>query len=382
MKRVLAAAAGLSVLVALVAAPPASAAVTPVVSQTWGTDGRVSTLLTTSRGVVVGGSFSHGVAPSGATTSLGNIGLWDPASGQFRTWPVRVSGQVLALAVSGDTVYLGGSFSAVNGTSRRDLAAVSLTTGSLLSWAPTVSGGHVAGLAASSSAVFAGGSFTSARDASGSTTASRVAKFSSAGGVDRTWTQSITLDARVRALELSSGGALYIGGDFTTVNGNSRYGRTVKVGTGSSATVDTAFRSGANNGNSRSPVYDLVLSGTDLLIAAGGGGGGCARQNAATGATAWTVHTNGNVQAVGAIGSFVYCGGHFGGSGAAAGQTRYKLIEVQRTNGALTSFAPRVNSALGVWALEAAGTSLVAGGDFTKVSGRSQPHLGRFGATS
>jgi PKD repeat protein len=47
-----------------------------------------------------------------------------------------VNGQVRALAVSTDTVYLGGSMSAVGGVSRNRLAAVTTAGGSLLPWAP------------------------------------------------------------------------------------------------------------------------------------------------------------------------------------------------------------------------------------------------------
>lgn len=373
---------GLAVAVAaglvVALAPSASAAVSPTPTRTWGVDGRVSALVNTTRGVVVGGDFAAGVSPTGATTSLGNVGLWNPATGTFVSWPVTVTGQVLAVAVSGDTVYLGGSFSRVNGAARVDLAAVSLSTGALLPWRPEVGGGQVEALAAGAGQVYLGGSFTSVRD--GSTTSARyLARVSAAGTLDRTWTGSISLAARVRALQLAPNGALYVGGAFESVNGTSAFGRTVKVGTGTQATVDTGFRSGPNNGRNRSEVIDLALSGSDLLVAAGGGGGGCALQSATTGATRWTIHANGNVQAVAAVGTNAYCGGHFGGSTGFDGKPRQKIAEVVLASGTVTSWAPRVNSPLGVWALTATSSGLVAGGDFTKIGSTRQPHLAVFG---
>jgi hypothetical protein len=64
-------------------------------------------------------------------------------------------------AFSGNTLYVGGSFSQVNGQPRYRVAAVDATTGALLPWAPVV-GGDVNGIATQGTAVALAGRFASA----------------------------------------------------------------------------------------------------------------------------------------------------------------------------------------------------------------------------
>jgi len=126
-------------------------------------------------------------------------------------------------------------------------------------------------------------------------------------------------------------------------------------------------------------VLNMALVGSTLYVAAGGGGGGCTALNATTGTKIWGKHANGNMQAVTYNHGIVYCGGHFGGSGSFDGQTRYKMAAVTATAPySTTSFAPRFNSALGIWALAADSGHTFAGGDFTKVSQASHPHYAAF----
>lgn len=371
---------GLALVLTLAAAPSASAAPDGAVewmSRTWGVDGRVSELVPTPAGIVVGGSFSSAVAPSGESRSARGLALWDPASGAFRTWPVSVTGEVLAVAVDGDTVYVGGDFTTVNGSSRRNLAAVRLSTGALLPWSPRAFG-TVETLAVSGGSVYAGGVFTEIQDATATTPVGRVARIGADGTLDRPWSASIAADDRVRVLLPAGPSGMYIGGDFTALGGSSAYGRLARIGTGATAAVDTSFRSGSNNNSSRSPVFDLALEGSALLVASGGGGGGCTRQDAATGRTQWSHHGTGDVVAVRVLGADVYCGGHFSGASSFAGLDRYKAAEVDLATGAIGAWEPRINSAMGVWVMAATDDGLVVGGDFTRTSGNYQPHLGQF----
>ena len=374
--------AAVAAVVATVGLAPAATAdpvgATSWMSRTWGVDGRVSELVPTSAGVVVAGSFTTAVAPSGASRPARSIALWDPESGRFADWPVAVAGEVLAAAVDGDTLYLGGDFTTVNGAARRNLAAVRLSTGTLLPWSPRAFG-QVETLAVRNGSIYAGGVFTQIEDATAITTTNRIARLGADGSLDRTWTGSIAAGDRVRVLLLTAdGGGLYIGGDFTELGGSSAYGRLARVGTGATATIDTTFRSGNNNNNGRSPVFDLALVGSSLLVASGGGGGGCTRQDAATGRTTWSHHGTGDVVAVRALGPFAYCGGHFSGVDSFGGLDRNKVAEVSLSTGGVTDWAPRVNSAMGVWTMASTASALVVGGDFTRSSGTYQPHLGQF----
>ena len=69
------------------------------------------------------------------------------------------------LAVSGSTVYAGGEFTSIGGQTRNYIAALDAGTGAATDWNPNASGGIfqplVLALAVSGSTVYAGGSFTS-----------------------------------------------------------------------------------------------------------------------------------------------------------------------------------------------------------------------------
>jgi hypothetical protein len=80
---------------------------------------------------------------------------WNP-SGPLS--PGSIDG-VTALAVSGDTLYVGGSFTAFGGQPRTNAAAIDIPTGAVTGWAPTTDSG-VASLAISPGGVFMGGNFT------------------------------------------------------------------------------------------------------------------------------------------------------------------------------------------------------------------------------
>ena len=99
-------------------------------------------------------------AARAATTLL----LWMPA-GPCHGLGSRRRRLVLALAVSGSTVYAGGQFSAVGGQTRDGIAALDASTGLATAWNPDASAngwrGSLKALAVSGSRVYAGGSFTS-----------------------------------------------------------------------------------------------------------------------------------------------------------------------------------------------------------------------------
>jgi hypothetical protein len=94
-------------------------------------------------------------------TGTGQATDWNPnASGGFGMYP-----GVYALAISGSTVYVGGLFGSIGGQSRNWIAALDAATGQATAWNPNASGGDtfycgVYALAISGSTVYAGGTFT------------------------------------------------------------------------------------------------------------------------------------------------------------------------------------------------------------------------------
>ncbi len=92
-----------------------------------------------------------------------HIAEFDTATGALiSTFAPNVNGRVKAIAATNSTVYFGGSFTTVNGVARGNLAAVSASDGSLLSWAPTADDNMVAAmvLAPDGSKVIVGGQFS------------------------------------------------------------------------------------------------------------------------------------------------------------------------------------------------------------------------------
>ena len=354
----------------------ASAATTPVYQQTWGTNGHVSAILAdpTSGRVYVAGTFTAVTDATGTTTlPIANVAAFDPASGTFdASWDPNPNGPVTALALSGGQLYLGGTFTKVAGQVRTHVAAVDPAgTGAPTSWAPAVSGGGVDALAVNGGWVYLSGNFTSVAGVARSFLG-RVGV--ATGALDTTWTPQP--DARVRSLAVSADGShVYIGGDFLTVNG-SVIGRSIaSISTTAPGSLTVGFNAGATNAGTEPPALALYLDGSNLLAGVAGSGGGCASLNSTTGATQWSKHGNGNVQAVTAVGGAVYCGGHFSGTGSFDGQSRDKLAAVDEASGVLLSYTFRINSALGIWALAHDAAHVYLGGDFTKINGSAQPHF-------
>jgi len=84
----------------------------------------------------------------------------DAGTGQAATWNPNASGDVDALALSGQAVYAGGSFTSIGGRGRNNLAALNARTGQATAWNPNA-GGDVDALALSGQTLYAGGGFGS-----------------------------------------------------------------------------------------------------------------------------------------------------------------------------------------------------------------------------
>lgn len=371
----------LFVLSALVVsqAVPASAATATVsgsmsVARTWGTDGRVDAILAAGDRVYIGGTFNSVTDPAGNNYAAQNLAVYLPATGAFDTsFTPRPDGVVNALAISGARLYLGGDFSTVGGLARQRLASVDATSGAVSSWAPQVNN-VVNALAASNGSVYVGGLFDHLTDSGGSHGVVSLARVNATSGVlDTSW--NVAVNDQVRALAFSDdGSALYVGGDFTSLDGSATAAHLGSVNT-SNGQLTTGFKADAYGGGTKPPVNTLNVDGSTLLVGASGSGGACAALNSITGHLNWTIHTNGNVQGIAVLNGTVYCGGHFNGSGAFAGLTRYKLGLITESTGAILDYTPRIDSALGVWSIAAGANLVYLGGDFASISGVPQPHL-------
>jgi hypothetical protein len=226
----------------------------------------------------------------------------DPATITADILPTpQTNGTVYSVAIVGNIVYAGGQFTSArpfgsaagtNEVPRRNLLAFDLTTGALLPWAPNVQGTPFTG---------------------------------TADFCTRTATGQTLCDAVFRIRSCPDGSRIYVGGDFTSINGTPRY----RV-----AAFDTV------TGNVISTFHPAVSS---------------------------------RVRGLAVIADRVYIGGAFT---TVDGATRQRITAVDLTGKAVSGFS--ASSDADVWAMAPAadGSRVVVGGRFGKLSGVSRQGLG------
>jgi PQQ-like domain len=354
-----------------VGASTASAAVVQKhVTPSWQTNGRVNAIAVVGTTVYIGGKFTS-VRPAGDPLGTGEVArnrvaAFDLQTGALLPWNPNASGTVQAIAVSGSTVYLGGSFTKIGGKGHQRVAAVDATSGTpIASWKPTVNA-QVMTLTLGGADLYAGGSFTTVN---GATHSYLVALNASTGATDSGFTGSA--DNSVLGSTMAAG-KLVIGGNFTHVNGGSQ-NHIAALNPTTGATMSWATHT----------PYGIVALASDangVYAAGAGGGGNFAGFNPSSGSMLWQGGTNGNVQAIAVLNGDVYAGGHYTQyCGPQGGQhtctnpvNRSKMLAVDEATGAIQSWNPAVNSTLGVFSLAAGDGMLEMGGDFTKVAGTAQ----------
>ena len=331
---------------------------------TWGFNGRISAILRSGGTVYVGGEFTQIISPNGATQVANHVAAFDASTLQPTTWRPSVAGDVFALASSGDgsTIYIGGEFTSVQGTSRVNFAAVS-PSGALLPWKSNANG-SVRAFAVSGSTVYMGGAFRKVQ------TVDRLglAAINGTNGSLLAWSPSVTIPGTttvpiVRGLALANGDVAAVG-KFTSANGPGEAPQSepnqarfdASTGVRKPWADNYAFLS-----------YGIVTDGTNYYVAAGGPGGSILRYGP-TGGQSWRVSTDGDVQAIGLFEGQVIAGGHFV---LTSGKDIPRLAAVSTAGVLDTSWRPNPNGTdSGTWAI--AGTSagrLYVGGGFSAVGG-------------
>ena len=345
----------------------------------------------------------------GTFTVLGtprkNLAAFGP-DGSLTDWAPAADNTVMALALSGSTLYVGGSFATVtppggSTTTRTRLAAISTAdTGSLTDWAPAADN-TVMALALSGSTLYAGGVFTAITPPAGSATARYYLAALKTDDTGSLTGWAPTADNTVMALALS-GSTLYVGGDFTTITppagsatARSRLAALSAADTGSLADWAPA----ADN-----TVMALALSGSTLY--AGGsfttitppGGSATARTRLAAISTAetgsltdWAPAADNTVMALALSGSTLYAGGSFTTITPTDGSAtpRYALAALSTADtGSLADWAPaaKLTNWWGgaepstVMALALSGSTVYAGGAFITINDAPTSGLARLDA--
>jgi len=350
------------------------------VDDTYQTNGRVDAILTVGDIVYIGGNFTS-VRPPGAAAGTqevprARLAAFQISSGALLPWNPGANRAVYALAASADgqTVYVGGNFSKIGAVNRKHMAAVDAFSGGVTPFRADTDY-DVQAIATSDclgctpeSRVYLGGNFTTVNGVP----RSRVAAVDpTTGSLIDTWAPSV--DNEVRAITLSlDGTSVYLGGEFTSINQNTGQKRLAKL-----SALDATFQPWRTRPGY--PVYQIIVT-TSAVYLGGNGSGGHAGLYSTDGDRGWVTQTDGGVQALALLDGVLYVGGHFDNvcvgdtAGATVGfhcptnaASRHKLLAVDPSNGSLDPWNPGANSNLGVWSLGASSGRLHVGGDFTRI---------------
>ncbi|QHT66760.1 T9SS type A sorting domain-containing protein [Rhodocytophaga rosea] len=271
----------------------------------------------------------------GGGTRDGNIieylAAIDIFTGQQTEWDPGVDGWVNLVAVSENSVFVGGEFNSAGGKFRNNIAAIDTRSGRITNWNPDIKNrnGVVNSIVVSDGLVYVAGSFSTigGKDRKG------IAAIDPVTGIPTDWNPDIKMvfnsglevDGSVNTVALANG-AVYLGGNFNRVNGAVR-----------------------NNAAAVSPVTG--------------------KENA------WNPNANYTVGQLIAVRDLIYIGGAFD---TIAGKPRVGLAVVNSTTGQPTPWNPNLESKPykgGCYALRLANSHLYISGNFTHIANQKRPGL-------
>lgn len=328
--------------------------------------GQVFAILPTNGVLYVGGGFAS-LTNGGAVTVRSNFVVLDPITGAASPLAPNPTGNVRALALDGNELYLGGDFQTIgSGLDRRRLASLDVATGAVSGFDPDVGSG-VFGLTLRSNFVYAGGQFSFVKG----TRRNRLAAYDAEQGGLLPWNPNA--NNTVWALE-SAGDEVFVAGQFTTIGGLGR--QRLAAINASSGAVRATFTANLNGTGRALAVWnDQLFVGGDFTIVTPAGANqprnGLASVNLLSGA----VNTNFVANAIPPAGltsnllalivhrGAVYISGAFTNVG---GVPRQRLAAVDAATGSVLPWQPAVTT--NVFALAAFDTNIYLGGEFTSVS--------------
>ena len=260
--------------------------------------------------------------PGTQLTPRSNILAYDINTGALLPFAPQVNGVIKAVAASpdGSRIYIGGSFTSVNGQTRWNIAALDASTGQLLSgFTPSVGGSGVYALVADGSMVYAGGLFTQGNGVA----RQNAAAFSASNGALMPWAPQT--DLQIDAMVADPGGEnIIIGGRFAHVNGDGSMRGTAAIDEQTGAvdvdwalpqTVKNGLSTGGNAG--KSGIFALAAD-DDAVYGTGWVYGGVALGNlegtfaaeASSGDVRWIADCLGDHYGVYSTGETVYTTSH------------------------------------------------------------------------
>ena len=343
-------------------------------------DGAVRAILKSGALVYIGGEFR-----SVRGESRAYLACVDTLNGQPTPFSPRPNGVVRTIARDGDALFVGGAFDSIGGESRSAIARLDLASGFAASWNPSVhdagNPGDVWAMAIKGDTLFIGGTFRNIA----TTPKSHVAAVHRDTGLPYNWSPTISGpidpfwgDPRVAVLAIRDT-TLIVGGHFTSAGGQVRAG-IAELDTRTGMATSWNPEAGPWVGNAAGDVYSLLIHGDSIYV---GGSfqtiGGASRVSLAridlvTGvASTWNPNViDGRVFALDDGPGSIFVGGDFRGIGP-QWKPRRNLAAIDLETSALKSWAPNPDGLL-VSSLTV-GTSVYVGGHFITIGGQDRPGL-------
>lgn len=310
----------------------------------------------------------------------------------------------LALSEDGNTLYLGGSFTRITDSVdtyvRNSLAAIDLETLTVTSWNPSATGlstPDVYDIEVSGSDVYVGGTFTYVDGES----RSRIAKVNNTdGSVDLAWNPSS--NNSVWEIEVS-GSDVYVGGYFTFIGGETR--NTIAKLNNTDGSADSQWDPNAENN-----VFAIELDGENMYV--GGAFdyidytlvSEFAQLNLEYGQLTDSCYPNivtqsyctlypedpsceaSTVYSIRVVDDDIYVSGSFTNVGGISGDERLGLAKLNKEDCSLASWNPTAVNDNGdnpyVYTMEFSGTEVYVGGNFASIGGESRNNLAVLDSTT
>jgi len=320
------------------------------------------------------GKFGNDVYIGGSFTSINGMACNRMAklhatSGTLNTvFNANANATVYSIAVDATDLYVGGLFTVIGGQNRNYIAKLN-SDGYAYPW-DAGANGIVQTLALLGADVFAGGSFTQMAGQVNN----YIAKLAKADAVVNSTFRTNTNPDNVVTIITTDGGDLFVGGDFTTINGQNRR-RVAKLNWDGNAygwnpDVAGSVRAIAVNNNN-------VYVGGSFTTVNSQSRPYLARVDKVNGiADNWNPVVNDVVNTIATNGNDVFIGGMFTTINAL---TRNRLARISRINGLLDrNWNPDVQSSVGyVQAIMIDGADIYIAGDFDQVGGSNRKNLAR-----
>jgi trimeric autotransporter adhesin len=337
-------------------------------------NGQVVALAVRGQNIYVGGVFTE--VGSQERRYIADI---DAQTGLATKWNPRANLYVRALAIAGNTLYAGGEFDSIGGQARDRLAAMDLAFGNVTPWNPDANNA-VYSLALDEGAVLAGGEFTLI----GGQPRNRIASIDARTGLATAWDPNadgptvIEIGQRPAVYALSvAGRTVYAGGNFLSIGGKARNALAALDATTGLATDWNPNPGG--DGSFAEEIYSIEVTVRTVKV----GGlfttmGGQLRNYAAEldaksgGVTNWNPRPSGSVRAIAAHDDIVYLGGTF--TTIWDWQPRRCLAAIDATTGAVAPWDPNQNGYI-VTALAVSGSTVFVGGTFDSIGGQNRVAL-------